>query len=102
LVDILTFDGFFARKIDILKPRWLPTALAFSHAMLNLTAGEKMRSDLHIQTISSRHSRLKDFLRRHRGTTNKFLTATCGGITSPSYLAVPHPAPSSLRRRREC
>jgi hypothetical protein len=25
-VDILTFDGFFGTKFDILKPRWLPTA----------------------------------------------------------------------------
>ena len=25
LVDILTFDGFFGAKFDILKPRWLPT-----------------------------------------------------------------------------
>jgi len=25
LVDILTFDGFFDAKFDILKPRWLPT-----------------------------------------------------------------------------
>jgi flavin reductase (DIM6/NTAB) family NADH-FMN oxidoreductase RutF len=25
LVDILTFDGFFGTKFDILKPRWLPT-----------------------------------------------------------------------------
>jgi hypothetical protein len=24
-VDILTFDGFFGAKFDILKPRWLPT-----------------------------------------------------------------------------
>ena len=25
LVNILTFDGFFGTKFDILKPRWLPT-----------------------------------------------------------------------------
>ena len=25
LVDILTFDGFFGPKFDILTPRWLPT-----------------------------------------------------------------------------
>jgi hypothetical protein len=25
-VDILTFDGFFGTKFDILKPRWLPTS----------------------------------------------------------------------------
>ncbi len=26
LFDILTIDGFFSAKFDILKPRWLPTA----------------------------------------------------------------------------
>ncbi len=25
MADILTFDGFFGTKFDILKPRWLPT-----------------------------------------------------------------------------
>jgi len=32
MVDILTFDGFFGAKFDILKPRWLPT-LAVRHAI---------------------------------------------------------------------
>jgi hypothetical protein len=35
LVDILTFDGFFGTKFDILKPRWLPTQTA--QASLDLT-----------------------------------------------------------------
>jgi len=25
---ILTFDGFFGAKFDVLKPRWLPTSFA--------------------------------------------------------------------------
>ena len=31
LVDILTFDGFFDAKFDILKPRWLPTFTTSKH-----------------------------------------------------------------------
>jgi hypothetical protein len=29
LADILTFDGFFGAKFDILKPRWLLTLSRF-------------------------------------------------------------------------
>ena len=29
--------------------------------------GERVRGDLHVQTVNSRHSRLKDFLRPRRG-----------------------------------
>ena len=31
MVDILTFDGFFGAKFYILKPRWLPTAVALAN-----------------------------------------------------------------------
>jgi hypothetical protein len=48
-------------------------ALGVSHETLNQTAGERMRGDLHIQTVNSRHERLKDFLRRHRGIATKYL-----------------------------
>jgi hypothetical protein len=30
-VDILTFDGFFGAKFDILKPRWPPTTDALGN-----------------------------------------------------------------------
>ena len=33
--DILTFDGFFGAKFDILKPRWLPTAANRASAWLD-------------------------------------------------------------------
>ena len=33
LVDILTFDGFFGTKFDILKPRWLPTTVLWEEFM---------------------------------------------------------------------
>jgi transposase-like protein len=49
------------------------TALGVSHEALNQSSGERVRGDLHIQTVNSRHERLKDFLRRHRGVATKYL-----------------------------
>lgn len=51
--------------------------LGVSHACLNLSGGERVRGELHIQTVNSRHERLKSFLRPHRGVATKYL---------PSYL----------------
>ena len=48
-------------------------ALGVSHEALNQSSGERVRGDLHIQTVNSRHERLKDFLRRHRGVATKYL-----------------------------
>ena len=48
-------------------------ALGVSHEALNQTAGERFRGELHIQTVNSRHERLKTFLRRHRGVATKYL-----------------------------
>ena len=48
-------------------------ALGVSHEALNQTAGERVRGELHIQTVNSRHERLKTFLRRHRGVATKYL-----------------------------
>jgi hypothetical protein len=48
-------------------------ALGVSHEALNQSAGERVRGDLHIQNVNSRHERLKDFLRRHRGVATKYL-----------------------------
>jgi transposase-like protein len=47
--------------------------LGVSHETLNLSAGERVRGDLHIQTVNSRHERLKTFLRRYRGIATKYL-----------------------------
>jgi hypothetical protein len=47
--------------------------LGVSHEALNQSSGERVRGDLHIQTVNSRHERLKDFLRRHRGVATKYL-----------------------------
>ena len=40
---------------------------------LNLSGGERVRDAFHIQTVNSRHSRLKDFLRRYRGVATRYL-----------------------------
>ena len=47
--------------------------LGVSHQALNLSAGERIRGDLHIQTVNSRHERLKTFLRRYRGIATQYL-----------------------------
>ena len=47
--------------------------LGITHEPLNLSAGERVRGDLHIQTVNSRHERLKTFLRRYRGIATRYL-----------------------------
>ena len=44
-----------------------------SHETLNRSMGERVRGDLHVQTVNSRHSRLKDFLRPRRGIATRYL-----------------------------
>ena len=48
-------------------------ALGVSHEALNHSIGERVRGDLHVQTVNSRHSRLKDFLRPRRGIATRYL-----------------------------
>ncbi len=49
-----------------------PAAAArLRHETVNLSAGERVRGALHIQTVNSRHSQLKGFLRRYRGIATK-------------------------------
>ena len=48
-------------------------AMGISHESLNQIIGERVRGELHIQTVNSRHERLKGFLRRHRGIATKYL-----------------------------
>ena len=49
------------------------TKMKITHEVLNQSAGEHVRGDLHIQTVNSRHERLKSFLRTHRGVATKYL-----------------------------
>ncbi|GEM_PF-1280305 len=48
-------------------------AMGVRHEALNLSAGERVRNAFHIQTVNSRHSQLKCFLRRYRGIATKYL-----------------------------
>ena len=48
-------------------------SLGVRHEALNQSAGERVRGVAHIQTVNNRHSLLKDFLRRYRGISSKYL-----------------------------
>jgi transposase-like protein len=51
--------------------------LGLSHEALNQSAGERVRGELHIQTVNNRHQRIKAFLAPFRGIATKYL---------PNYL----------------
>jgi ISXO2-like transposase domain len=51
--------------------------LGISHEALNQSAGERVRGELHIQTVNNRHQRLKAFLAPFQGIATKYL---------PNYL----------------
>lgn len=69
-------------------------AMGISHESLNQTAGERVRGELHIQTVNSRHERFKTFLRRHRGIATKYLDSYLRWF----HLAVlpRHPTPRAV------
>ena len=48
-------------------------AMGLHHEVLNLSASERVKDAFHIQTVNSRHSQLKEFLRRYRGIATKYL-----------------------------
>ena len=56
-------------------------SLGVTHESLDHKAGERRRGDLHINTVNSRHERLKTFLRSRRGVATRYLD---------SYLAWYH------------
>jgi ISXO2-like transposase domain len=49
------------------------TDMKVTHEVLNQSAGERVRGELHIQTVNSLHSRLKEFLRYRHGVATKYL-----------------------------
>lgn len=49
------------------------TEMNVSHEVLNHTAGERVRGELHIQTVNSLHERIKTFLQDRRGVATKYL-----------------------------
>ena len=56
-------------------------SIGVTHQPLDQKAGERRRGDLHLNTVNSRHERLKTFLRGRRGVATKYLD---------SYLAWYH------------
>jgi transposase-like protein len=56
-------------------------SLGLTHQPLDHKAGERRRGELHLNTVNSRHERLKTFLRGRRGVATKYLD---------SYLAWYH------------
>jgi transposase-like protein len=48
-------------------------SLGLTHEPLDHKAGERRRGDLHINTVNSRHERLKTFLRSRRGVATHYL-----------------------------
>ena len=48
-------------------------ALDIPRESINASAGERVRGAVHIQTVNSRHSQIKGFLRRRRGIATKYL-----------------------------
>ena len=65
-------------------------ALGVSHEVLNPSDGERVRGELHIQTVNNRHSRLKDFLRARRGVATKYLASYLRWF----HLIALHPEPT--------
>jgi len=48
-------------------------ALGLTHQPLDQKAGERRRGELYLNTVNSRHERLKTFLRSRRGVATKYL-----------------------------
>ena len=65
-------------------------ALGLTHEVIHQTGGERVRGELHIQTVNNRHSRLKDFLRSRRGIATKYLESYLRWF----HLIALHPDPT--------
>jgi transposase-like protein len=66
--------------------------LGVSHERLHPAGGEHVRGELHIQTVNSRQSGIKDMLRRHRGVATKYL----GSYLKWFHIAGIHQDPTPL------
>lgn len=66
-------------------------SLGLTHEPLNHKAGERRRSDLHINTVNSRHERLKAFLRSRRGVATSYLGSYLAWYHLATQLKLPPP-----------
>ena len=73
-------------------------ALDIPHESINGAAGERVRGALHIQTVNSRHSQIKGFLRGFRASPPSTSTAISGGSIS-SNSATSHRRERVSRRQ---
>ena len=65
-------------------------SLGLTHAPLEHKPGERRRGDLHLDTVNSRHERLKTFLRSRRGVATKYLDSDLARY----HLAIPPKLPT--------
>ena len=70
-------------------------AMGVRHEALNLSAGERVRDAFHIQTVNSRHSQLKGFLRRIAASPRSTWTAICDGSISSAWSGGHRRGPAS-------
>ena len=68
LIPMPCWSPMAAPAIRLVRRLWASAMKASTN-----TIGERVRGELHIQTVNSRHERLKGFLRRHRGIATKYL-----------------------------
>ena len=72
LEPVLARDALLVSDANRCYPP-VAAALDVPHESINVSAGERIRGALHIQTVNSRHSQIKGFLRARRGIATKYL-----------------------------
>ena len=71
-------------------------ALGVSHEALNQSKGERVRGELRIQTVNSRHEASKPSCAPVAALPQNTSTATSGGSTSPASSTIPRPEHASM------
>ena len=72
LDPVVARDVLFITDANSCYPS-VAAALDVRHECIDASAGERIRSALHIRTVNSCHSRIKDFLITRRGVSTKYL-----------------------------
>ena len=97
LESVVAHDALLVSDASRCHPP-VAAALDIPHESINGGAGERVRGALHIQTVNSRRSQIKGFLRGFRGIATKDLDSYLRW-SIPSNSAISHrPEPVSRRR----
>ena len=72
------------------------TGMKISHEVLNQSAGERVRGELHIQTVNSLHVADRPSCASGAAWPPNTSTTTCDGSISPNSSTLRHPAPASM------